>query len=256
MAPIRKPGARLRAQETAHGFEALSQLAVTVQIGHAAGLEGRVGFLHPDEHAGQSHPRQVAGAIQRDEDDLVVFAVPLLPGPASQMPSADQPGLVIVGAEVGGPRVRDFQRDQRNPRIAVFRGHDRRDVLVGLEFDDEIHLLAHQDVGVPLRDLGVVAVVDADQLQALRGRRALQAGRDLLGELIVGALRRISQTKGPLLERPLMGSVQVLAHLLEHPAALERVEQAEGHALGQPAARRDFTERQRLTGGAERRKQL
>ena len=45
--------------------------------------------------------------------------------------------------------------------FAVLGGDDRRDVLVGLELDDEVDFLAHQDVGVALRDLGVVAVVDA-----------------------------------------------------------------------------------------------
>ena len=52
-------------------------------------------------------------------------------------------------------------RDQRDVRLAVLGGDDRRDVLVGLELDDEVDLLAHEDVGVALRDLRVVAVVDA-----------------------------------------------------------------------------------------------
>ena len=52
-----------------------------------------------------------------------------------------------------------------------FGRDDRRDVLVGLELDDEIDLLAHQDVGVALRDLRVVAVVERDELDALRARR-------------------------------------------------------------------------------------
>ena len=52
-------------------------------------------------------------------------------------------------------------RDQRNAGVAILRRDDRRDLLVGLELDDEIDLLAHQHVGVALRDLRVVAVVDA-----------------------------------------------------------------------------------------------
>ena len=57
--------------------------------------------------------------------------------------------------------MRHFDRDERNVRLAVLGRDDRRDVLVGLELDDEIDLLAHEDVGVALGDLRVVAVVDA-----------------------------------------------------------------------------------------------
>ena len=57
--------------------------------------------------------------------------------------------------------MRHLDRDQRDVGLAVFGGDDRRDVIVGLELDHEIDLLAHQDVGVALRDLRVVAVVDA-----------------------------------------------------------------------------------------------
>ena len=81
--------------------------------------------------------------------------------PAAEVPAADQPGLVVVGAEVGRARMRHLDRDQRNAGLAVLRRDDRRDVLVGLELDHEVDLLAHEHVGVALRDLGVVAVVDA-----------------------------------------------------------------------------------------------
>ena len=152
--------------------------------------------------------------------------------------------------------MRHFDGDQRNPRLAVLRRDDRRDVLVGLELDHEVHLLAHEDVGVALRDLGVVAVVHADQLEPLRRGGALQSGRDFLGELVVGPLRRVAETEGPLLERAQVRAVEVLARLLDHAAPLEGVEQAEGHALGEPAARRDFAKRQRLARRSERRQEL
>ena len=172
------------------------------------------------------------------------------------MPAADEAGLVVVGAEVGGAGVRHFDRDERNARVAVLRRDDRRDVLVGLELDDEIDFLAHQDVGVALRDLGVVAVVDADELDALRRRGALEAGRDLLRELVVGALRRVAEPERALLERAQVRAIEVLADLFEHAAPLQRVEQPERHALGQPAAGRDLAQRQGFARGAERRQQL
>ena len=89
--------------------------------------------------------------------------------------------------------MRDLDRDQRDAGLAILRRDDRRDVLVGLELDHEVDLLAHEHVGVALRDLGVVAVVDRDELDSLRRRRALQAGRDLLRELVVGALRGVAE---------------------------------------------------------------
>ena len=71
--------------------------------------------------------------------------------------------------------MRNLDGDERDVRLAVLGGDDRRDVLVGLELDDEIDLLANQDVGVALRDLRAVAVVDRDELDALGRGGALQA---------------------------------------------------------------------------------
>src|SRR5262249_46160294 len=73
---------------------------------------------------------------------------------------------------------------------------------------------------------------------------------------IVGALGGVAEAERPLLERPEVRSVEVLARLLDHAAALERVKQAERHALRQVAARRDLTQWQRFAGGSERRQQL
>ncbi len=154
-------------QMPAHGFETFAEFAVAVEIGDARVLECRTGLAHADEHAGESHLRQAAGAIERDQDDLVSFAVPVLLGPSPQVTAADQARLVIVGPVIGRARMRNLDRDQRNVRLAVLGGDNRRHVLVGLKLDHEVDLLAHQHVGVALRDLRVVAVVDADQLDAL-----------------------------------------------------------------------------------------
>ena len=164
------------AQVPPHRLEALAELAVAVEIRHPALLELREDLLHADEHAGQPHLRQAAGALERDQHDLVDVGMPVLLRPSSEIAAADQPGLVVVRAEVGRARVRHFDRDQRDVRFAVLGRDDRRDVLVGLELDDQIDLFAHEDVGVALRDLRVVAVVDRDELDALRGGGALEAG--------------------------------------------------------------------------------
>src|SRR4029078_640925 len=101
------------------------------------------------------------------------------------------------------------------------------------------------------RDLGVVAVVDADELDALRGGGALQPGRDFLRALVIRTLRRVAEAKRPLLERAQVRSIEVFARLFDQAAAFQGVEQAEGHALGQPAACGDVAQRQRLARGAE-----
>ena len=74
--------------------------------------------------------------------------------------------------------MRNLDGDHRDVRVAVLGGDDRRDLLVGLELDDQIDALAHEHVGVALRNLRVVAVVDRDQLHAFRRRGTLQAVGD------------------------------------------------------------------------------
>ena len=76
--------------------------------------------------------------------------------------------------------MRNLDGDQRDVRVPVLGRHNRGDLLVGLEFDDEVDVLAHEHIGVALGDLRIVAVVHANQLDTLGGGRALQAGRHFL----------------------------------------------------------------------------
>src|SRR5207244_616459 len=103
-----------------------------------------------------------------------------------------------------------------------------------------------QHVRIAERDLRAVPVVDRNQLHAFIRRGALQAVRDVLGELIIRALGRVAESEELLAKRSDTRSVQVLADLVDQAAALERVEQPERHALREPAARRDFAEREAL----------
>ena len=176
MAPTRQPAGLADPQVAANRLEALTELAVAIHVGDAAVLELRADLLHADQHPGEPHLRQAAGALERDHDDLVDFAVPALLRPAAEVPAADQAGLVVVRAEVGRAGMGDLEGDERDLRIAVFRRDRCRDVLVGLELDDEVDLLTDQDLGVALRDFRVVAVVDADELRR-RARRRRAAGR-------------------------------------------------------------------------------
>src|SRR5882672_6567682 len=85
----------------AHRLEALAELSVAVQLRHLALFELRKDLLHPDQHAGEPHLREAAGALERDEHDLVDVGMPVLLRPSAEVTAADQPGLVVVGAEVG-----------------------------------------------------------------------------------------------------------------------------------------------------------
>src|SRR4029077_13085820 len=60
--------ARLAGAEVlAHRLEAVAEHAVAVEVGDAPILEVRARFLHADQHPGQPHLRQTAGALQGDE---------------------------------------------------------------------------------------------------------------------------------------------------------------------------------------------
>ena len=116
-------------------------------------------LLHPHEHARQSHLRQPAGARQGEQQDFVHLPLPVLLGPATKIPAADQAGFVVVRAEIGRPGMRYLDRNQGDIGFPVLRRDDGRDLLVGLEFDHQVDFLAHQHIRVALRDLGVVPVV-------------------------------------------------------------------------------------------------
>ena len=139
------------------------------------------------------------------------------------MATANQPRLIVVRAEVCRTRMRNLERDHRNARLAILRRNDRRDVLVGLELDDQINFLSDEHIRVPLRDLRVVAVVEADQFEPLRGGRALKAGRNLLRELVIGALRGVAEAEGALLERTQVRAIEILTGLFDHSAPFKRV---------------------------------
>ena len=170
--------ARLAGAEVlAHRFEAVAEHAIAVDVGGAAAFEVRAHLFHPDEHAGQTHLGQASCSLQCHEHDLVDdLSAPMLLRPSTEVTPADQARFVIVRAEVRRARMWNLDRDQRDVRFAILGGDDRRNLLVGLEFDDEVDALAHENVGVALRDPRAVAVVDANELDAFGGSGALQAG--------------------------------------------------------------------------------
>ena len=103
------------------------------------------------------------------------MALPVLLGPAAQVPPADEAGLIVVRAEIDRARVRYFDGDDGDARFQKLGGDHRGDALVSLEFEDQIHMFLHQQIGVAQGFLHTVAVVDHDEVDAFPGGGALQA---------------------------------------------------------------------------------
>ena len=87
----------------AHAFERGLELAVTVDqmVGHVAASwrTSRTPAATPRMRAAGPGPRQL-------EQQFVGVASPVLLRPARELPPGEQPGLVVVGAEVGRARMR------------------------------------------------------------------------------------------------------------------------------------------------------
>jgi hypothetical protein len=119
--------------------------------------------------------------------------------------------------------------------------------FVRLELDDEVHAFADEVLGVAQRDLRLVAVVDDDQLRPFPLRRPLQAGPDFARERGVLALRAVAQ---PIPLAALDGRDQAGSGsrptFSSSAAVVERVEEAEAHALAEARALDDVTQAQRF----------
>ena len=136
-------GLRL-AQMLADALERRLELPVAVDR-HDRPAGGLVHDLaNAREHAPHPRGRQRARSCELDEQDLVDLAVPLLSRPPRQMTSGEQPGLVVVRAEIRGSRMRNVDGDQRDAGLLVLRGDSRGDGLVGLELDDQIDAIPDQ----------------------------------------------------------------------------------------------------------------
>ena len=142
--------------------------------------------------------------------------------------------------------MRDVDGDHRDPRLVVGRGNRRRDRLVGLELDHEVHAFTDQQLRVLERDPRLVAVVDDDQLDLRAFGGADQALADFVGE---GAVLALAGVADPVfLAAPdLAGeTIAVVLDLLDEAAVAQRVEQPEAHALGEAGAVHDVAQAQRF----------
>src|SRR5215212_8254300 len=119
------------------------------------------------------------------------MAGPLGARPSPEIPSREEPRLVVVRAEVRRAGVRDVDRDERDPRLQVLRRDRGRGGFVGLELDRQIDLLANQLLCVSKRHLWLVAVVDDDELDLRVFGRTQETGVHFTRKRSVAALRRV-----------------------------------------------------------------
>ena len=170
-----------------------------------------------------------SGTRELENQDLVHLSVPARVCVLAQIAAAQQPGLIVVGAEIGGARMGNVDRDQRDARFEILRRNGRRDRFVGLKFDDEVDLFLDQVLRVSKRHLGLIPVVDDDELEPLAFSGAKQPGVHLTGKRAVLPLGRIPDAKPP--PRPDHGhkAVVSLVDFFYEPAVMQRVEQPEAH---------------------------
>ena len=209
-------------------------------------------FLEACDDAFAARADQRSRARELENQDLVDLPVPARVRVLAQIAAAEQPGLVVVGAEVRRARVRDVDRDQRNARFEILRCDGGRDRFVGLKFDDEIDLFLDQVLRVAQRHLRLIPVVDDDQLEALAFGGAKQPGVHLAGKRAVLPLRRVPDAEP--LSRPdhRHEAVMLVVDLLHEPAVMQRVEQAKAHPLSEPGALHDIAQAEIFAGRLER----
>ncbi len=87
------------------------------------------------------------------------------------------PNLEVVHAEVGRVGVGHVDRHQRNIGLLEDVRHARRRRFLHLELQHQVHSLGHKLLGVAHRHVGIVAVVEHDQLHARCSRRRSHALR-------------------------------------------------------------------------------
>ena len=133
-------------QMLAHALQRSLELPVAVHADNPAALRHAQHLADSALHAAYTRLRQRSGAVQLHQQNLIGLAVPMLLRPTSQIMSRHQPGLIVVGAEIGRARVRNIDRDERNARLQVFAGDGGRNQFIGLELHYQVHLLFDQVV--------------------------------------------------------------------------------------------------------------
>ena len=203
-------------------------------------------FLEARDDAFAARADERSRARELENQDLVDLSVPARVRVLAQIAAAQQPGLVVVGAEIRRARMGNVDRDQRNARFEILRCDGGRDRFVGLKFDDEIDLFLDQVLRVAQRHLRLIPVVDDDQLEALAFGGAKQPRVHLTGKRAVLPLRRVPDAEP--LPRPdhRHEAVVLLVDFFHEPAVMQRVEQPEAHPFSEPGPLDDVAQAEHL----------
>ena len=230
-----------------HLVEGRLELPVAIDRDHGAGFRGLVkGLPEPGERAAHARAHERARAGELQQQHLVHPSLPVAPRPLPQMASCEQPGLVVVGPEVGGAGMGHVDGDERDASLHVRGGDGRRDGFVRLEFDDEIDAFANQVLGGSEGHLRLVAVVEHDQLDILAIGGALEAREHLARKRGVLALAGIADPVPPAPSNLRREAIPRRVDLLDHSDVVEGVQQAEAQPLAETGALDDVAEPQRL----------
>ena len=235
----------------ANAFQCGLELAVAIDGHDLVGFGCAHDFGESGEEAADARLGEGARAVEFDDEELVHFAVPVAFGPAAEVVAAHESGLIVIGAEVGCAGVRDVDRDEWNVGLEVFSGDVGGDDLIGLKFDGEVDFLADEVIGAAQGDLGLVAVVDGDEFDLFALGGALEAAGNFAIKGGVLALCRVADAVEAAAAHFGGEAVAVFADAVEKTALVERVEQAETHALVEASAGDDVAKAQDFAGGLE-----
>ena len=146
------------------------------------------------------------------------------------------PGCGPVGSLglEGDPMALDFPPDPYNPEGA------------------KVDLFADQVVGAAQGDLGLVTIIDDDQLDLGPLGRARQPGTDFAVERGFLPLRGVAEAVQPAAANLRRQAVVVLDDLVQKAALVQRVEQPEAHALVEVGALHHVAQPQNVAGRLER----
>ena len=250
--PLR-PG---RPQMLADALERGAELAVAIDMNDPGVVQVAQNFMYSRQHPADPRLRYRPGTRQLDHEDFFHRKVPVANRPAAQVASADQPCLVIVGAEIRGTRMRNVDRDHRNARLQESPGNGRSDRFVRLKLDGKVDLLADQLLGVAQRDLGVVPVVQDHQFHVGSFGGAYQPGGDFPRKRGVLTVRGIADPEAACGTNFGNHTVAVLPHLLEEAAGMQGVQKAEALPLLKAGARYHVAQPQHFPLRAEGRQDL
>lgn len=196
------------------------------------------------EGAGDAALHEWTGLFDVQTERPVHLATPVSDGVVGEQEAGIIADAVVVDSEVDGVGMRNVNSDEWDAGGGDAVGDNWSDLLLDLEFDDEVDAGADKFLGVLKRCGCVVTVVEDQQVDARSGGSRLQAFSDGLGERHFGALAGEAEAQ---LEGKTDQTVEAVARAGNVAAMEERLKDAVDAGLGEPGALIDGLERH---GGA------